>query len=174
VDKHLVGYCGLYCGGCDTLRVYRQGLRENRTPEWGELPGRLRDNLPFKPKPIICEGCGSDTVFGGCAICPFRKCARKRGVIALCMECDRYPCFRHYLFGLLAKIFRIQKKLPHQKTMAENLERIRALGTDAWLVEQDAKWRCPDCGEPYSWYLSACRGCGRSLDEVKGFLQPDK
>ena len=173
IDKYLVGYCGLYCGGCDTLRIYRKGQEESRPPEWSELPERIRVNLPLKPKPIICEGCGSDTVFGGCALCPFRKCARKRAV-TLCMACDRYPCFRHHLFGLLSKVFRIRKKLPHQMIMADNIERIRAVGIDTWLVEQDAKWRCPDCQEPYSWYLSTCQGCGRSPDELKGFIAPGK
>jgi hypothetical protein len=170
-DKRLVGYCGLYCGGCDVLRLYREGQAADRIPQWNELPDRLSKQLPFKPKPIICHGCSSDTVFGGCAYCGLRSCAKKKGSITICTECDRYPCFRFRLIRVAAWLFSLDNKLPHHKTKAGNLARIGLVGLDQWLAEQDAQWRCPDCQTPFSWYRSTCTRCGRDLDDGRDFLR---
>ena len=175
VDKHLVGYCGLYCGACDILRLHREGEAVGRTPEWRELPARLRKHLPFKPQPIVCHGCSSDTVFGVCAHCFIRNCARKKGTVAVCTACERYPCFRHWVFGIVAWLFSIKKKLPHQKTKDPNLARIGCVGSQKWLVEQEEAWRCPECRMPFSWYRATCATCGRDLDGLKNFsLSPEK
>ena len=32
-----------------------------------------------------------------------------------------------------------------------------------WLVHQEKRWACPECGETFSWYSSACGSCGNTL-----------
>ena len=168
-DRRLLGYCGLYCGACDIHRTYSAAKETGHTPAWSELPTRLTQNLPFRPKPIVCEGCRSDKVFGGCAICSIRKCAEKKPAISICTECDRYPCIRFKVFGLLNRLFSIERKLPHQTTKLANIRRIEQVGKRAWLAEQRKTWQCPTCNEPFSWYRSTCAKCGAALDPLKPY-----
>jgi hypothetical protein len=167
--QDLAGYCGLYCGACDILRLYQDGLALQHTPTWSELPERLRNHLPIAPTEIRCHGCRSDDVFGGCRYCPIRACARRRGLAGPCTECASYPCLRMRLYRLVAWLSSIEKKLPHQKSKPPNLARIACIGQAAWLDEQASTWRCPKCSTPYSWYSEQCRGCGEPLAHLKGF-----
>lgn len=169
-DPKLVGYCGLYCGACDILRLYREGVETGRTPEWSDLPERLREHLPFKPSPIRCHGCKSDTVFAGCGHCPLRSCALKRANVEICSDCEKYPCLRIRLVGLMMRLFSVMKKLPHQQTKEPNLARIRSVGVVQWLAEQEHQWRCPQCHSSFSWYRATCTSCGKDLTSLKGFL----
>jgi len=163
-------YCGLYCGACDILQAYRKGLETGKTPGWDDVPERMRKNLPFHPKEIKCHGCKTDTVFGGCAYCPIRKCARKKGNVEHCWDCKKYPCFRFKLMSIIAKLSSLDKKLPHQKTKKANQACICEFGTAQWLAVQDNKWKCPGCGTTFSWYRETCEKCGRELDSLKGYM----
>lgn len=170
INKALAGYCGLYCGACDIFRLYKRGQQTGKPATWDDLPERFKKHLPIKQKSFVCEGCRSDAVFSGCSICPLRACARKKGDVELCVECKKYPCLRMKILKLVAGLFSLEKKLPHQYMRKDNLERIRDAGLEAWLSEQERQWRCPKCQTPYSWYQSACDSCGTELDSLKGFL----
>jgi hypothetical protein len=45
----------------------------------------------------------------------------------------------------------------------ESLRRIKSGETEAWLKEQDAKWRCPACKGSISWYEETCHHCASPL-----------
>ena len=168
-NRNLAGYCGLYCGACDIHLLAREGEASGKPPAWSDLPERFRKHLHVKDKPVACQGCRSDAVFAGCSICPLRKCAKGRGLQGFCTDCADYPCMKLRLLGLVSRLMRFEKKLPHQKSKAANLERARCVGMDTWLEEQAQRWRCPACHAPYSWYRSTC-ACGHELDSLKGFL----
>ena len=170
VSKELAGYCGLYCGACDIYRLSQEGKRTGKAPAFSDLPERFQKVLP-KDAALECEGCRSAQVYAGCSRCPLQDCAKKKGLEGFCPDCSSYPCMRTRLFGWFAKLFGFEKKLPHQTEKKVNLRRIAEVGMDAWLEEQEKKWRCPDCGTPYSWYLSTCVKCGRDLDGLKGYLR---
>jgi hypothetical protein len=162
-------YCGLYCGACDILQTYQQGLQAQRTPTWSELPEPFRKQLPTQNAEIRCHGCKSDTVFRGCALCPLRSCARKKGNVELCVDCADYPCLRTRLMGLITWMLSLERKLPHQRSRHSNRERIRCAGMTEWLAEQDRQWRCPQCETRFSWYRATCSKCGRELESLKNF-----
>ncbi len=168
-DNNLAGYCGLYCGACDILRLSRDAAAAQRTPAWTELPEKLQKQLHMAPTEIHCQGCRSDDVFAGCSKCPVRACAKRHGLAGPCTECASYPCLRTRLFRLFAWLLAIEKKLPHQKSKQPNLARIAEVGQAAWLQEQEAAWRCPKCATPFSWYAEQCRRCGEPLANLKGF-----
>lgn len=50
-------------------------------------------NADIRPVDINCVGCPSDTgpLFGYCATCGIRVCAREHG-IETCVVCADYPC----------------------------------------------------------------------------------
>ena len=49
---------------------------------------------------------------------------------------------------------------------AHNLDVIKEQGLAKWLVEQDARWRCPKCGKPVAWDAKACKKCGAALKTI--------
>ncbi|MBN1619402.1 DUF3795 domain-containing protein [candidate division WOR-3 bacterium] len=150
-------YCGLYCGACDILSAFKKSLDTGQKAQWSELPKQFQ-SLPFdtKKSEIKCYGCKTDVVFDGCSHCLIRKCAAKKTGIETCLDCEKYPCWRHKLTGLVKKVFGLEKKLPHHKDIKPNLEFIRQNGIDKWLNEQEKKWTCPSCGERLTWYHPIC------------------
>jgi hypothetical protein len=161
-------YCGLYCGACDIMRAYRDGLETGRPPEWKDLPERFTGHLP-RAAGIKCHGCKSDIVFAGCQGCPIRACARKRGITGTCRDCAKYPCLIHMTFKLIWWIRKLDKKLPHWRAAAGNLKAMERDGIESWLSQQERIWQCPDCGQAFTWYGSACARCAREVESLKDY-----
>lgn len=140
-------YCGLYCGACGVLVGRHQG-RLKEIADWFELP----------EKDVICYGCKSEQCAAFCTECPIKKCAIEKGLES-CHECDDYPCqtlkdFRH-------------DEATHHSVVLKNLERMKEIGLEAWLSEQEIRWQCPRCGTRYSWYTQNCSDCGRQVYNAK-------
>lgn len=163
-------WCGLYCGACEVYVAHGRARATGTEARWEDLPARYREKLPRKG-PVVCEGCTSDTVYAGCAVCPIRKCARTMTGIQTCLDCLRYPCFRHSLVRLAWWLARLERKLPHLQEVRRNQEEIRRRGLAGWLEDQDLLWRCPACGERFTWYQAHC-GCGADLTPVRRFPLP--
>lgn len=130
----LVTYCGLYCNLCGSRgRIPSQAsaLRDSMVTEgyedWGgELPGfkafwEFLADLSDPDK--SCPGCRQD---GGPPFCTIRKCAREKG-FDLCVYCEEYPCRR---------VLGIAEGYP---TLLADGERIRKIGVDAWIQEQEER-----------------------------------
>jgi hypothetical protein len=152
-------YCGLYCGACDTMAAFKKSIENGNTAIWEDLPLAFRKNLPMgKVREIICYGCKSDTVFGGCSICPVRKCARETMHVESCDKCTKHPCLRYGVFKLFQRI--MKKRLPHLSTAKPNRAIIKEQGVGAWLAQQEEAWRCPHCKTSLTWYGGKCTNCG--------------
>ncbi|HOX47796.1 MAG TPA: DUF3795 domain-containing protein [Spirochaetia bacterium] len=143
-------YCGIYCGACDILAACRRG-------EPGAFSAYLKERVP-PAGDWRCKGCKSDEVFGNCARCPIRACARERGLES-CAACPEFPCAAYSR----PDAERLLAELPHLKLNAGNLAAIAERGVEAWLRGQEELWRCPECGAPDSWYAETCPVCGASL-----------
>jgi len=70
-----------------------------------------------------CPGCRQD---GGPPFCSIRKCARRQEV-EVCVFCEEYPCKR---------VLGIAKGYP---TLLADGERMREIGMDAWVREQEER-----------------------------------
>ncbi len=134
-DKlRLVTYCGLHCDLCsqrgriplqsatlrDTMRKEGWELWGNTIPgfkEFWQFLGGMSD--PAKS----CPGCRQS---GGPPFCGIRKCARGKG-LDLCIECKEWPCDR--IKGLAAGYV----------TLIPDSERLKRIGVDKWLKEQEAR-----------------------------------
>jgi hypothetical protein len=148
------------------MHAYKKEVESGETTQWDELPERLRKFI--SPAPIKCYGCKSDSVFGGCGKCLVRRCASKKAVDS-CLDCKKYPCILFHLTGMMKKIVKLEEKLPHLKDTLINSKRIKQVGVDAWLKEQEQSWKCPDCDGPFTWYQMNCSQCGRELDSLKQY-----
>jgi len=153
-------YCGMYCGACSIMKAYQTGVKDPFAEFWLESGAELK-----------CHGCKSDMVFagcaafGGCATCNMRTCAREKGV-ERCLTCPEFPCAM-YTPSEISQI--MAEKLPHLNTIAINMQTIHSLGMEAFLKEQEAQWKCPDCSTDYAWYTTHCSNCGKDLGDSKPF-----
>jgi ribosomal protein L37E len=71
-----------------------------------------------------------------------------KGNVRFCFECEGFPCDR---LKRLDKRYRTK----YHMSMIANLRQIQAQGMDAFLKDQETKWRCLKCGE----HLVCCH-CG--------------
>ncbi|MGE5423269.1 MAG: DUF3795 domain-containing protein [Ignavibacteriales bacterium] len=164
-------YCGIYCGACSIMVSYRTGekdplanfFNEENVRSFLAMEGHAYpEGEPFEHK---CEGCKTNTLFINCRPCQIRACAQEKKV-EHCVECRAYPC---PLFEARMCNPQIQQNLPHSKMPVINLDRIKEVGFDQWLTEQEAAWSCPDCGNSFSWYAAVCSKCGRELNSLKDY-----
>lgn len=99
-----------------------------------------------------CPGCRSvnKNKPAGCIHCAIKGCGKLRqGSCAGCeARCDR-----------LESLDRRYRK-NYGMSMIENLDFIRAHGTAAFLEREEARWRCPQCGEFLCVHREACFACG--------------
>ena len=88
-------YCGLYCGACEVQLAYKRGVKSEELPIWEDIPEIFKNNIPTgNTDEIKCFGCKTETVFGGCAKCRIRKCAKDKMKVEFCFECRKFPCFQ--------------------------------------------------------------------------------
>ena len=150
VDR--VGYCGLCCPLCDhRARIPEragaliEALRKADFEEYGhQLPG-FKEFWSFL-QGLAAPDPGKRCRSGNCGhpACGIRKCALEHG-IALCPECDDYPCRRIETLGR------------SETTLILDGLRVREIGLEAWLAEQEqrrkegfcyADARCGQCMVP--------------------------
>ncbi len=133
-----VAYCGFYCRLCDNVavippqaRALHESLRNAGWDKAGErwLPnfGQFMETLQkIGDGQLTCVGCR-----GGCGetSCEIRACAQARDVDA-CPFCPDYEGCE--------KVATMIKRAPFLAT--ENA-RMRAIGIESWIVEQEAQLR---------------------------------
>jgi len=136
-------YCGLYCGACELMNAFRDGKQEEKAKEWN-----------MKPEDIKCYGCKSGDPSNWCNECEFKSCAEEKGV-DFCGECIEYPC-------QMLKDFQADKAV-HHSSVLRGCDRIKEIGMEKWLDEQDQRWSCVKCGTPSTWYREKCEKCGSHL-----------
>lgn len=142
-DLNLAGPCGFYCGTC---RHYL---------------ARAKDKLVEKKLKHGCRGCQAQN-----KLCAWvrRDCILLRTKqVAFCFECAQFPCGN--LKELDARHVRDDRI-----SLIDNLERIKAIGAQAWLEEQQALWRCSRCGGEVCVMDRQCYDCGQkiTLEELMG------
>jgi hypothetical protein len=134
-------YCGLYCGACCSMIVHEkeQGIASalEVTTEADEQP---------------CQGCNADYKSN----CEFVLCNREHGVTN-CAFCNEYPCDMITRFSV--------EEWEHHRVVLTNLDRIKAIGSEAWLQEQNDKWKCPQCSARTIWYQKQCTRCGTEITD---------
>ncbi len=135
-DLSQVTYCGLYCGLCaarnripPAAQTLRAHMRREGWEFWGrEVPGfeafwAFLGHLADGAARCSCrEGqCGP-------GFCSIRRCAQERGV-DICPQCSAYPCER------------IQVLAQGYPLLLADGQRLRAIGVEAWIAEQEARAR---------------------------------
>jgi hypothetical protein len=147
VKKEWIPPCGLYCGVCAIMYATRdenEKFRERLAPVYGLSPDEIR-----------CEGClaEGDAVFSYCRVCPIKNCAGEKGYEG-CYQCDDFPCQFIEEFPMPVG----------KRVMLRAVPRWREVGTEKWVEEEEARYRCPHCGAELFRGAKRCRVCKESVD----------
>lgn len=102
---------------------------------------------------VGCEGCRDEPELVD--DCPARACAIRRG-IRHCGECDEFPC--EVLNGFYTD------GVAHHALAHDNIERIRHVGAEEWVVRQGIEYTCR-CGKRRLWFATECTHRGGTQDE---------
>lgn len=132
--QNLVAPCGIYCGACPG---YHKGT---------------------------CYGCRSNdttqkrTGKWGCKI---RRCCVDEHKFDFCNRCTEFPC---KLVIRFQKSHVGEKRFRYREETVDNLLKIKDIGVENWLKEQQRKYYCPNCQGSVVFYLYECLSCGYKID----------
>ena len=87
-----------------------------------------------------------------CRKCKIKDCATSQG-LDFCFECPTFSCAT---IKWLDKSYRQR----YQVSLIENAVRIRTVGAEQHLREENEKWTCAQCGGVVSLHDRACSECG--------------
>ncbi len=92
-----------------------------------------------------------------CRKCEIRDCTANHQ-INFCFECSSFPC---------ATIKRLDKsyRQRYQVSLVENALRLKTIGMDPYLLEEQIKWTCTHCGGVISLHDQACSECGEKMQQ---------
>ena len=139
-EINLAAPCGIYCGTCRQYLVLKKNLLEERGFKRG------------------CEGCRIRN-----KNCKFIKkdCAKIRNNKSdFCFECEEFPCAN--LIDL-SDIY-VER---YNYDLVDNLKRIKEIGVEKWLKEQENKWKCSECGGNFCIHDYECIDCRKKFSKNK-------
>jgi len=131
---NLAGPCGFYCGTCRHYLARAKGLLKEKNLKHGCRGCRIQDKTCAWVK---------------------RDCARlRKKQITFCFECDEFPC---------ANLLELDGRHVRDDgiSLIDNLLRIKEVGVERWLEEQEDACRCSECGGRVCVIDGACYDCGR-------------
>ena len=106
-----------------------------------------------------CNGSGPGKP-AHCVKCQIRHCERLAETQSrLCIDCVKFPCSR---MKQLDKRYRTN----YGMSMIENLQTIRTLGMEAFVIQEQARWRCSQCGGVVCVHRGVCYDCGKRKEEI--------
>ena len=130
-EKWLIAVCGLNCASC--FMYYKRDQsdpdvqREIReTIKWF----REERNLELSRKDLVCKGCLGPLNVHWSPDCEMMMCAREKG-LKHCLECEDFPCVLIEKFAT--------DGMEHHRRAVENSNRIKEIGLNAWIAEQEVK-----------------------------------
>ncbi len=136
MQENLIAPCGMNCSLCIT---YQFG--ENDFNKYGfhrsYCPGCIPRGKNCTYMSDCCELLG-------------------KGKIRFCFECEAYPCKR---LKTLDKRYRTK----YHMSMIDNLDYIRDYGMEAFLKNEDIKWKCQECGGRICCHNGLCMNCNMDL-----------
>ena len=101
-----------------------------------------------------CAGClveGEKTAH--CENCARKRCAAEHAVLN-CGACQKYPCVR---------IKPLNKRYLERYgvDLAANCQAVLDLGIEEFMLREQVRWKCLECGGIYSQHDGKCSECGR-------------
>jgi len=123
--------CGVWCGACPSFKK-------------------------------TCLGCASGdpkqkrTSKWGCRI---RVCAYDKEKVDFCMDCGKFPCQIHD--AKLGKSHEEDPRFKYRHEIRENFNRLKEFGQEKYILYQQERYACGECGGQIYFYHYTCSKCGR-------------
>lgn len=159
INPNFLAPCGLYCGVCAIYMAERDNnnklkeklveLYKGNAPGKGTLPGS--EGLTVEG--IRCKGCLSEDRFMHCEQCKIRACTIQRGYQG-CHQCEEFPCGHIEDFPMTVGKKVILRAVPYR----------RKVGTEKWVLEEEARYLCPQCGNKLFRGAMRCNECKTQVD----------
>jgi len=133
----LLAPCGINCGVCKAYLAYSRGVLKKR----GSVTHCL-GCLPRNKNCFIKRGCAK----------------LSKNMVRFCFQCNTMPC---------SNLDRVDRRYREHYgiSLVGNLREIEENGLEAFLKSQEAKYKCPECGDVISVHDRKCYLC-RRLTEV--------
>ena len=120
--------------------------------------GYLREKKP-------CGGCFKNDCVNKpkhCRSCSIVNCEFFADIESgFCFECGKYPCTR---IKRLDKRYRTN----YGMSMIENLNYIQKYGIESFVLNEEIRWSCPECGSGLSVHRDFCINCKKKIDKTPG------
>ena len=110
----------------------------------------------YQRKKDPCPGCRGDDAqkLKSCVNCRIKNCdVIKSGKVRFCADCDQFPC------TYVKQLDRSYRR-SYGMSVVDNLVRIKQVGLDDYVAEQEKKWACNSCDETLCMHKDACGHCG--------------
>jgi hypothetical protein len=132
-ENWAVAYCGLNCAKCD---IYEAAHGNTKLME--EIVNWFKEERKetVKPEQIKCERCRGPLDVHWSSDCKIMLCAKSKRV-QYCFQCSEFPCS-------ILKAF-ASDGISHHKKTVENLHRMKQVGMNAWIAEQEKIRKCSFC-----------------------------
>jgi len=158
VNPDFIAPCGLYCGVCAIYIAHRDNNRKLKERlvhlyQGKTGKGRVPNSERLSVEDIQCRGCLSEEPFVYCRQCNIKNCSQEKGYTG-CHECDEFPCryIENFPMSVGKKV--ILRAIPHW----------REVGTEKWILDEDARYICPECGNKVFRGVMKCNKCKVELD----------
>jgi hypothetical protein len=140
--------CGLYCGVCRIHQASQEHDLEYLARLAKIYARRFPEMAGVPPESLLCDGCLSARRFPFCRQCAIRDCVQQKGFQG-CHECSEFPCALIDDFPLPAGRKVILRTIPYW----------RQHGTEQWILAEEKRYRCPECGHRLFREARQCEGC---------------
>jgi len=153
INPDYIAPCGLYCGVCGILYATHENNWKFKEILAGFYIDKLSEGENLSVEDIHCKGCLSDEPFYFCKECAIKDCTTKKGYTG-CHECNDFPC-------TLIKEFPIPIG---KKVILRAIPYWREVGTEKWVIDEEARYICPECGHKLFRGAQRCNKCKIPVD----------
>lgn len=133
MNEELIAPCGMNCGICSRYLALTHEIKNKEI--------RMSYCIGCRPRDRKCA-----FIKKGCHLL-------LSGQIGYCYECSDFPCEK------LRKLDRRYRTF-FRMSMIENLQFIKEHGIQKFLIREQEKWKCSDCGETICCHNGVCFNCG--------------
>ena len=153
INPDYIAPCGLYCGVCGILYATRENNRKFKEILADFYSDKLPEGEKLSFEDIHCKGCLSSEPFYFCKECVIKDCVTKKGYTG-CHECADFPCtlIEEFPIPLGKKV--ILRAIPYW----------RKVGTEKWIMDEEARYICPECGHMLFRGAKRCNKCKTPVD----------
>ena len=114
---------------------------------------RFPQMAAVSPDELLCDGCLSTRRFPFCRECSIRECTQHKGFQG-CFQCPDFPCPFIDEFPMPVGKKVILRASPYW----------RAHGTEQWILAEEKRYRCPECGQKLFRGAKWCDRCKSPVD----------